>query len=291
MFKRNEHQQTVRKHLVYAFRHSFSSLDWRKFRNDLFIGTGIGLIGLVVSLNYGLSITADWDEHPVVLIVLACLPSSVLVADVAWRTFKALRKVYRERPHVQFRDVVHFSAAMLVGWSFIGCLVFWIYWVSSPHLRLWSGDVGGKGQKYKLIISEGLHLPHPNTTVFFQKVTMENFGIPTTIENWSMVVKLPDGEKIKAFPVLHVNSVFEDNNHNKSIYGSSISIFSETETVPVKKGKPVWGFAEFAIVGVRKETIRQIGTDLEIKYQDNQGHWYGTHQKVRAEEWTDSMLP
>src|SRR5579863_3699009 len=98
MRKRSKPPESLGEHLADVFRQEFSSFDRRKFWKELLYGsTGTAVIGLIISIARGLSIKSDWDDHPGVVICVTLLPASVLIADVLWRCWRAIRRIYRER--------------------------------------------------------------------------------------------------------------------------------------------------------------------------------------------------
>jgi hypothetical protein len=282
---------SLKKHLTTLFRQEFATLNWKKVRRDLLLGIFIVFVANLFGVTSDLSIKEDWQQHPISLMIFGLLPAwSVLALDVFFRAYKALRRCYKERKHFEVMILANTSLFALTWLLFVACLGSFIFYTSYRHFVVWFGDIGDNETtppKYHLYIGQALHKPVPNTAVCFQKITIENFGPPVIITSWSLIVTLPDKQQLRG-AVVYGGSKWPDrsNPQGQAVYMPSDNLFAETNNRPIIKGQPVSGFAEFFISGVRQEVVGMIGTDLEIVFWDDMGHWHTAHHRVPAEGWT-----
>jgi hypothetical protein len=273
--------QPLAKHLTSSFRREFASFGWRKALNDLYYGSGVAVLALLIGIRFGLSVKTDWEEHATALIAIALLPSIVLVGDLLWRCRNALASVYRGRPHTGFREPVNTGIVLIAGWCFIGIVCWYIAYLSVPHFNMWLGLEDSK-QRFHLRISTLEPWPRKSASVFFEMLTISNHGAPGTVKRWYVIATLPDGEKLLGAPLITGGAAFTDEHHNTFIYPGATSIFSQATNHEVKTGGSIHGFAEFEFVNVRMEALGQAGTDLAIVYIDSANHKNICHQNVGA---------
>lgn len=270
MTKQHKAPERLTRHAARLFREEFSSLNWGKFWKELVAGSGLAVVGLAISIWYGLSISEDWDEHPVVVTLLAILPASILLADVCWRSAKALRRLYRERPHASFRDVVHATAALFCGWVLIIGVLGYMDYVTSPHLRAvapkeWEiGSIPAfKGERGRPILSY----------VLFPDFSISNSGADSIVNGWIIHIRTIGGETVDGYPNLV-------DPHDE--IGQNGFIFDKTNRSPVKRNTTVRGAASFVVVGVRPDMLSAPGTRFAIEFNDDRKRSYTLKFKTHS---------
>lgn len=260
-----------------------------KLRRDLFGGVLLSVISTVIQSAFELSTMADWNEHPVKLILSYLIPAILILAgDAALKAIKALIKTCRVPRFGDYAKVFCFVIFMTFIWAF----VLWLdIYKSSPHMQLLVGGETGTPPKYIYQISDLAGFPRTGelagfngllASIFFERISAYNAGVASKCTNWRLEAKLPDGEKIIGKP-WYGDSRFEDYNHNQTVAASSISLLTRTKTV-LGKRQFITGWVEFYFKNIRKETLRQTGTDLKIACDDDVGKEVSTHQKVEAAE-------
>ena len=272
-------------HLSGCLNDEFRSFDWGKFKKEVIWGSFIFPLGAIfLAVELDLSTKDDWQEHPVALIAVALLPLSIVIFDAGLRVIRAIRRVYRERPHPSFRDAVHTSVVLIGGWVVVvGGTIMQIDYVSSPHLAVTS-----RGQ---VVISEIRELPKPNTSILFTRIRIENSGVPSTTQNWRCSIK-SGSVKNEALPVpdsLGSHSEIQDQYQNRLDFSTSRLIYVKTSRTPVSN-VPVEGWAEFVIVGANSDFISQPGTKLTVLFDDAQGHTYSLPFKIPSKESTGPIF-
>jgi hypothetical protein len=257
MSNRKKAPEDLAKHLARVFRHEFSSLNWGKFWTDLIAGSGLAFIGLLISLGFSLSIKQDWDEHPIVVVILAVLPASVLMADLLWRIGKVVKTIYRERAHASFRDAVHVFVALILGWCFIGVLCGWIYYESLPHFH---GKVG-------IIQSfESPYMQPPFECLVFRDVRITNTGVPAVLTDSVLHVHTQDGGTFTGLQ----NIVFPPHTASYPDVSMLDFLFNKIGKRPVRHMETVTGWLSFVVIGLRHSAIIP-GTKYEIELEDSFG--------------------
>jgi hypothetical protein len=260
-------------HVALSWRVEFSSFERRKAWREFASGSGLALVGLFIAVLSGLSTKADWDEHPVVVVVLAVLPSSILVANILRRCWRAARRLYRERPHAGFRDPADAILVLISGWCFICGLCWYIEYQSVPHFDL---------EYHHFIIGNAIQAdtPRPSTLVFSRWVTVENHGTPSRAIHWKATAKLVDGEILRGIPFN--DGTFDDGDKHR-VFPFPLSIFYKADQA-VRRGSSEKGWAGFIFGSIADQNMRLPGTKIVMSCEDEQGGQYDVTLIVTGKE-------
>lgn len=267
-------------HLAEIFGQEFASFDRRKFWNELGVGTILSVF-LWTSVRYGLSVKADWDEYPLLVIGPYVLPFAIVLIDAFWRFAKAVKRLYRERKHASFRDAANVAIVLVAGWVIvIGGIVWYLDYVTSPRFAIEifaiPGLVPGKTQGGAdvtggLSIGDTDDARQPSTSVLFFQVHVTNSGALSAAHNWRLKAKI-SGAPEALEGEIYVKDIWMTDPKDTS---QKHFIFSTTDFIFGRSGQPfkgtVSGPVYFIFPGVSAEALRTPGTKLILSCQDDTG--------------------
>lgn len=230
--------------------------------------------------------------HTVKLVLSYVIPAiSIITVHALWKVICALRRACRIPRFNDYAKVVLFVGCGTCIWTM---LLWREVYNSSPHIKLYTGGWVGSPPMYLYRIGDASNysdyssIPDLNgfhgllAYISFERINADNSGVPSKCTNWRLIAKLPDGEKIIGVP-MYGDSMWNDKKSNVEVLSASASLFAQMR-IKLKPGPVVSGWAEFYFKDIRKETLRQIGTDLKIACDDDAGREVSTHQKVEAPE-------
>jgi|ERR1700688_1052828 len=284
---------TLGEHLRARYREEFASFDAKRKWRDIKTGAGVAIVTIALQIVFNLSTRADWDEHPVGLIICAILVPFIIVgAETAYRCWKAALKVYRERDD-SFRETVLVIGLMLLT-ACVGILIIeYGEYKTSPHFGMEIADVHavdkGPGKTKEGPTMDGGYSigdtddpRQPSTSVVFFQISLKNTGVPSRAHNWRLRAKIKGAtDVVEGEPSLQ-NIRWADPRDNSQTYFT----FSVTDLIFGRSEKPfkgtLGGAAFFVLPGISPETVKAPGTKLTVSCQDDTGKEYEVSTVVTA---------